>query len=239
MIRLIGIVVSIGLADSLNPTTLAPALLMATGESGRHDVLRFTVAVFLVYFLGGALIALGPGELVLDLVPKPSANTGQVIEVIAGFVLLAAAGLLWRHRAVLGEKQLLSQQTSDRSAFLLGVTIMALELPTAFPYFGAIAAVVGSGQPIPHQILLLVIYNVCFVLPLVAIYATLTMAGDRAELYLGRARAFLQRHWPIALAIVALIAGGITISLGLTGLIGHSHGNAGRLARKLHNLLPH
>ena len=35
MLRLIGLVVSIGLADSLNPTTLAPALYLASGEHAR------------------------------------------------------------------------------------------------------------------------------------------------------------------------------------------------------------
>jgi cytochrome c biogenesis protein CcdA len=242
MLRLIGIVISIGLADSLNPTTLAPALVLATGErgSGRHDVSRFLLGVFGVYLLGGLLIALGPGELVLDLVPKPSPRAGQILEIIAGVVLLAGAGLLWRHRATLAEKQLMAASGSKpRPSLILGATITALELPTAFPYFAAIAAVVGSGQSIIHQVLLLVLYNVCFVAPIIGIYATLALAGERAEVYLARARAVLQKHWPLLLAVVALIAAGFTIFLGVTGLIGHTHGGVGRLARRLHTLLPH
>ena len=42
MLRLIGIVISIGLADSLNPTTIAPALYLATGENARNRVAEFT-----------------------------------------------------------------------------------------------------------------------------------------------------------------------------------------------------
>jgi len=242
MLRLIGIVISIGLADSLNPTTLAPALVLATGEgrSGRHDVSRFLIGVFGVYLLGGLLIALGPGELVLDLVPKPSPRTGQVLEVIAGAVLLGAGTLLWRHRAALAEKQLLTPGGSKgRSSLIIGATITALELPTAFPYFAAIAAVVGSGQPIHNQVLLLVIYNVCFVAPIIGIYATLVFAGERAEAYLARARNVLQKHWPLLLAVMALIAGLFTIWLGATGIVSHTHGGAGKIAKKLHNLLPH
>jgi cytochrome c biogenesis protein CcdA len=242
MLRLIGIVISIGLADSLNPTTLAPALVLATGEhgSGRHDVSRFLIGVFGVYLLGGLLIALGPGELVLGLVPKPSPRAAQILEVIAGAVLLAAAGLLWRHRATLAEKQLMTMDGSKRRpSLILGATITAVELPTAFPYFAAIAAIVGSGQPISNQVLLLVLYNICFVVPIVGIYATLALAGDRADVYLARARAILQRHWPFLLAVVALIAGGFTIFLGITGLVGIAHGGVGKLARKLHKLLPH
>jgi cytochrome c biogenesis protein CcdA len=242
MLRLIGIVISIGLADSLNPTTLAPALVLATGEggTGRHDVSRFLIGVFVVYLLGGLLIALGPGELILDLVPKPSPRTGQILEVIAGAVLLAAGGLLWRHRVTLGEKQLMTGAGSKRRpGLILGASITVLELPTAFPYFAAIAAIVGSGQPLLNRILLLVLYNVCFVAPILGIYATLALAGDHAEVYLSRARGLLQRHWPLLLAVVAFIAGGFTIYLGATGIVGHSHGEAGRFARHLHNLLPH
>jgi cytochrome c biogenesis protein CcdA len=242
MLRLIGIMISIGLADSLNPTTLAPALVLATGEdgTGRHDVSRFLLGVFVVYLLGGLLIALGPGELILDLVPKPRPKTEQILEVIAGAVLLAAGGLLWRHRAALAEKELMTIGGSKRRpALILGMTITAVELPTAFPYFAAIAALVGSGQSIIHQILLLVIYNVCFVLPIIAIYATLALAGERAEIYLGRGRATLQRHWPLLLALVALIAGAFTIYLGATGLVSRVHGDAGTFARHLHSLLPH
>lgn len=72
MIRLIGVVITIGLADSLNPTTIAPALYLATEEEPLSRVTEFTVAVFIVYLAGGVLIALGPGQLLLSLVPKPS-----------------------------------------------------------------------------------------------------------------------------------------------------------------------
>jgi cytochrome c biogenesis protein CcdA len=242
MLRLIGIVISIGLADSVNPTTLAPALVLATGEggSGRHDVSRFLVGVFVVYLLGGLLIALGPGELVLHLVPKPSRRTGEILEVIAGAVLVAAAGLLWRHRVALGEKQLMSMGGSKRRpGLILGATITLVELPTAFPYFAAIAAIVGSGQSVGRQILLLLLYNVCFIVPLLAIYLTLVLARDGAELHIARARAVLQRHWPLLLAVVALASGAFTIVLGATGLASHVHGDAGTFARRLHNLLPH
>ena len=51
MFRLVGLVVSIGLADSLNPSTIAPALYLATGEHPRTRVTEFTFGVFVVYFV--------------------------------------------------------------------------------------------------------------------------------------------------------------------------------------------
>ena len=98
MLRLIGLVISIGLADSLNPSTIGPALYMATGERALGRVTEFTLGVFAVYFLGGAAIALGPGQLLLSLVPHPDPNTRHVLEIIAGAAMLAASAMLWRFR---------------------------------------------------------------------------------------------------------------------------------------------
>ncbi len=217
MLRLIGIVISVGLADSLNPSTLAPALYFASGPEPRKAVGQFTLGVFLVYLVGGIAVAAGPGQLVLALVPSPSLATRHVLEVIAGVILIVVALLLWVHRARLAEKELPSFNTKGRGAFLLGVTIMVVELPTAFPYFGVLAAIVGSGYGIVRQLLLIALFNVCFVAPLLGILAILTFAGDHAEQVLGRAREFLQRHWPILLAGVAIVGGVITIALGATG----------------------
>jgi cytochrome c biogenesis protein CcdA len=217
MLRLIGIVISIGLADSVNPSTVAPALYMAAQPKPRRPLAQFTAGVFVVYFVGGALIALGPGELILSLVPKPDLVTRHVLEVLAGVVLLAVAALLWVHRDRLGQRQLPTFSSQGRASWLLGATIMAVELPTAFPYFGALAAVEGSGVDLPRKIFLILLFNVCFVVPQLAILTLLSLGGERAERTLLRVSAFLQRRWPVLLAVVAVTAAAITIGLGATG----------------------
>jgi cytochrome c biogenesis protein CcdA len=217
MLRLIGIVISIGLADSINPSTVAPALYMAAQPNPRRPLAQFTAGAFLVYFVGGALIALGPGELVLALVPKPDVITRHLLEVLAGVALLAVAGLLWVHRDRLGQKQLPTFSSQGRASWLLGATIMAVELPTAVPYFGALAAIEGSGIDLPRKIFLILLFNVCFVVPQLGMLLLLTFAGERAQTALLRLSAFLQRHWPLLLGVVALIGGLITIGLGATG----------------------
>jgi cytochrome c biogenesis protein CcdA len=220
MLRLLGIVAAIGLADSANPSTIAPALLLATTARGRSRVLGFTLGVFAVYLLGGVLIALGPGQLLLALVPKPDARTRSILEVIAGGLLIGAGGLVWLLRSWLRQRRLPAVDATRRSSLLLGATIMAVELPTAFPYFGAIAAVVGSGYGVLRQMLLLLVFNLCFVLPLLAILATLWLAGDRAAARLAAGRARLGRNWPAAAAVSALVVGGLIVYLGATGLTG-------------------
>lgn len=233
MLRLIGIVISIGLADSLNPTTIAPALYMATGERARGRVAEFTAAVFAVYFLGGAAIALGAGAILRPLIPHPRHHIADVIEVMVGVAMVVVAGMLWRHRHRLSDREPPRFDPQGKSSWLLGASITALELPTAFPYFAAIAAIVGSDLDAVRDLSLLLLFNFCFVLPLLGIVAVLSLAPETSERLLSRARQFLQHHWPAVLAGVALLAGMFVILLGVTGF-GAAHS---RFLRRLHRTL--
>jgi cytochrome c biogenesis protein CcdA len=233
MLRLIGIVVSIGLADSLTPTTIGPALYIATGERARDRVAEFTLAVFAVYFVGGAAIAVGAGQLLRGLLPHPRHDVANIIEVAVGAALIASAAFLWRYRDRLSHRDPPDFDPHGRSSWVLGASITAVELPTAFPYFAAIAAIVGADLGPVRAVTLLFLFNVCFVLPLLLIVGTLTFAPDKAQRILSVARAYLQRHWPKVLAGLALAAGVFVVALGVTG-IGARHS---RFLRRLHRTL--
>jgi cytochrome c biogenesis protein CcdA len=238
MLRLIGLCISIGIADSLNPTTIAPALYLASGPQARSKVKQFTAAVFGVYLVGGLIIALGPGQLLLALVPHPGRHLGYILELVAGVAMLTAAVFLWGYRDRLGRREIQPEaRTERRSSALLGATITAVELPTAFPYFAVIAAVVGSGTGIFRQVLLLVLFNLCFVVPLLAILATLTFAGPNAQRMLTTGREKLEANWPVVLATLALLAGLFVTFLGITGLGSLRRDHLGGFARRLRHLL--
>jgi cytochrome c biogenesis protein CcdA len=218
MLRLVGIVISIGLADSLNPTTIAPALYLATGERGRERVTEFTFAVFAVYFLGGAAVAVGAGQLIHSLLPHPHHHITNAIEIAVGVSMIGVAGMLWRHRRRLAHLDPPDFDPHGRSSWVLGASITAVELPTAFPYFAAIAAIIGADVDAVGDLLLLLLFNVCFVLPLLGIVGTLTFAPDQSDRLISAGRNFLQRHWPSVLAGVAFLAGLFVVLLGVTGL---------------------
>jgi cytochrome c biogenesis protein CcdA len=234
----LGIVISIGLADSLNPTTIAPALYLASGERARGRVFEFTLAVFAVYMAGGLLLALGPGRLLISLVPVPRHSLRYGIEIGVGVLVLVAATLLWVHRAKLAERDVPDFDPHGRSSWLLGATITAVELPTAFPYFAAIAAIVGGPSGVVREVILLLVFNVCFVLPLLGILAILTLAPNHAQQMLSRGREFLHRHWPRLLAGVGIFAGLFVILLGFSGLVGGAHGDFAQFMRRVHRHLP-
>lgn len=237
MLRLIGLAVSIGLADSMNPSTIAPGLYLAMGRNARTGLIQFTLAVFAVNLVGGAAIALGPGEALLALVPTPGATARYILETVAGVVMLIAAAVIWRRRKTLARRELPTPKSQGRSAVVLGLSISAIELPTAFPYFAVIAAVVGSGLDPIRQLILLALYNLAFVLPLILMILTLTFAPNHAERIIRRARDVLQRHWPVVLAGLALLAGAFVTTIGVTGLIGRGHGSTGRFSRKLRRVI--
>jgi cytochrome c biogenesis protein CcdA len=233
MLRLIGIVISIGLADSLNPSTIAPALYLATGERARDRVAEFTMAVFAVYFVGGAAIALGARQLIRPLLPHPRHHIADIVELAVGVAMIGAAAFLWRHRDRLADRDPPDFDPHGRSSWLLGASITAVELPTAFPYFAAIAAIVGADLGPLRALFLLFIFNLCFVLPLLGIVWTLTFGGDQADRMIATGRDFLQRHWPAVLAGLAFVAGVFVALLGATGLAA-SHS---RFLRHLHHTL--
>ncbi len=194
--------------------------------------------MFGVYLLGGVAIALGPGELVLALVPHPGRHLAYVLEIVAGVAMLTASAFVWGYRDRLAAREQTSEaKFQRRSSALLGATITAVELPTAFPYFAAIAAIVGSGDDIARQLMLLVLFNVCFVLPLLAILGTLTFAGPDAERLLTRGRERLERHWPAVIAGLALLAGLFVMLLGITGLGSLHRNDFGTFSRRVRRIL--
>jgi cytochrome c biogenesis protein CcdA len=237
MLRALGVVLSIGLADSLNPSTSVTGLLLASGERPRRSVLEFTAGVFAVFLLGGLVLTLGPGRAILALVPRPSATTRYILETAAGAGMLIVSARLWHRRGSPDDDRKLRKVRRRGSPLLFGATIGALELPTAFPYFAAIATIVASGLNLVEQVALVAIYDACFVLPLLVIAVVLSVAGEPAVATLNRAREWLACHWPVLLSRLALVAGLFVLALGITGLTLNAPGGAGHFSHGLRDLL--
>lgn len=219
MLRLTGVVVAIALVDSLNPSTIAPAIYLASGERARRSVLEFTVAVLITHLTGGMLLMIGPGWLLLSLVRSLGPTVQHLAELALGVGIVLAAGLTWYHRARPSGKDLPDPNPRRRSSLILGASIIIVELPTALPYFAAIAAILGSGIALSGRLAALVLYNVCFVLPLIAIITTLLTTGERAKRILETGRDRLQTRWPSALAGLLLTGGSVVIALAAVGLL--------------------
>ncbi len=222
MFELLAIVGGLGLADSLNPSTIVPAFFLGTQPHARTHLVGFIAGVFGVSLIGGLILVVGPGQLLLGLVPKPGHHTRHVLQLIAGVVALIGAAVLWsiRRRKFGGEPDE-AKAPSGRSSLVLGASIMAIELPTALPYFAAIALIIGSGRGLASQLIVLAVYNVLFVAPLLAILGAHLVAPQRTERALAPIGAWLRTHAIALLAGFVALAGVVLVVLGAKGLAGY------------------
>jgi hypothetical protein len=217
--HLLAIVIGIGLVDSANPSTIAPALYLATGKDPHRGLGGFIAGVFATNLLFGLLIALGPGEAIVAAVPKPGDEMKHWIEIAAGGLVVILAAVLWVQRDRVAHHVTTNSARLDRSSLLVGAGIVLVELPTAIPYFAVIATVIGSEKPAVTQILLLVIFNVCFVAPMLAIYGIRVIAGERAQGLLERMRAAADRVLATLAPVLVLVVGLALIGVGVYGLV--------------------
>ena len=220
MLRLIVIVLSVGLADSLDPTTVGPGLYLALGQHPARRVLRFALGVLVVMIAGGLIVVLGPGQLLLSLVPHPSHRLEHWLEVGVGVALILGGLVIWSLRGRLSQRELFTARPSrQRSSLWLGVGVMTVNLPVALPYFAALAAIIASGRALPIQAACVVLYSLCFIAPLLGIVAIIELLPHRAGAVLDRVRELIQRHWARALAVLLMLAGAIAVALGALGLL--------------------
>ncbi len=162
MLGLTLLVASIAVADSVNPSTLIPGLWLATEHSERR-LASFTLGVFAVYLAGGLVLLFGPGRVMISTLHHAHGPLEHVLETAVGIVALAFAVFLWRSRPSKSAQPSPRRSRTRASAFALGAGIMAIELPTAFIYFGAISAILAAHPGVPLEISLIIMYNAVFV----------------------------------------------------------------------------
>ena len=197
------LVFSIAVADSINPSTVVPALWLAS--TPRAHLVSFTFGVFATYLAGGLVLVFGPGPALIS-----------ALHHIGGTVAFG----VWRSRHSERLARLPQPGGTRSSAFTLGAGIMAVELPTAFMYFAAISAVLASHPVAGVEVSLIVAYNVLFVAPLIAILAIRRLAGEHAERWLASGWTRLLGFGQLVLAGVTGGAGAVLLIIGVTGLLG-------------------
>jgi cytochrome c biogenesis protein CcdA len=219
MLALVLLVASVGLADSLNPSTVMPALWLVTMPHGGR-LGSYTLGVFVVYLAGGLVLVFGPGPALISTLHDIRGPVEHALEIAGGVLALAFAFVLLRRQPSRhDETPRLRRANTRASAFMLGAGIMAIELPTAFIYFGVIAAILAADPAAPVEVSLLVLYNAMFVAPIVAILVIHRLAGGRFDRWLLSSEARFRHAGHVALTAVAGAGGAALLVLGVTGLL--------------------
>jgi cytochrome c biogenesis protein CcdA len=216
-------VVAIALPDCINPSLIGGELLVAVGDRPRRRTAVFTVAAWIVTFVVGLVLLLGLGDLILSFLPKPGATVKYSLITAAGLVLVLAGAMIWIRRRSLassedppGEAAASHHGKTHGSAALMGAGIAGVELLTAFPYFAAIALIVGSGVSNPAKVSLLALYCVVYVLPLITIALTVALMGKRADAMLAPLGRWFMANWP---AVVGPLTAGLGAFILVFGVI--------------------
>lgn len=209
-------VAAIALPDSINPSFIAAELFLAGDQHPRRRTITFALAACTVTFLigFGARARIGRP----DPVSAVEAWRYGYVRAVHGcrVVLVAVGTVVWVRRKALGSPGSTSDSghESHGSPVLLGGGIAELEVLTAFPYFAAIAMIVGSSASDPGKVSLLGLYCVVYTLPLIGIAVVCLVMGDRAE-------GVLQPEWMLIRwpGIVGRFAAIIGIGLTAYGIV--------------------
>jgi Sap, sulfolipid-1-addressing protein len=219
MKALVVLVLGIALVDGLNPSTIAPALVLAVRQHGALLVSMFTLGVLVPSLAVGILVVVGPGGALLDLVPQVGALAKHLLEIGGAVALAALAWVLWIHRGRVSAGMSRKTPGGAAGAAGLGAAIMLAELPTALPYFAALAAIVGSSAALATQLELVALFNFAFVLPLLAILSLRLLAGPRSEHLLELTQGALNRYVGVVLPCAVALLASVLLIVGITGIV--------------------
>ena len=206
---------ALALVDSVNPSALVVTLALLARPRPMRTVPIYVGAIAVTYFTLGAAALFGLGSF--------RETLGAALESQAGFAVQALIGvalLIWglRGKPADGARAPIAEPSAATFLALvaLGVTVTALELPTAVPYFGAIALLTAEDLPFGRWAPLLAAYNLVFVAPPLLLLALHRLVGERHSARFVELRARLERG---AHETARWIAGFVGGALALTSVI--------------------
>ncbi len=169
----------LALVDSINPSAIVVTLFLLSRQRAKAQVAVYLATIFLTYLTLGAMMVLGFDAVM----PAGTAMTGGRLE----WIVQGAIGLAMLVYAIAAPKTARADSPSEPRAstwvalVVLGVTVTAMELPTALPYFGAVALLTAADLSLAQWLPLLVAYNVIFVLPPLLLFMGHALFGQRAS----------------------------------------------------------
>jgi cytochrome c biogenesis protein CcdA len=201
---------ALALVDSINPSAIVVTLYLLSGGRVPAQIVVYIAAIFLTYLTLGVMMMSGIDALLPSLGTIGSGRLGFIVQGLIGLGMLlyairAPTTANWTPR--------IDPSGSSYAALaLVGVTVTTMELPTAVPYFGAIALLTTADLPMARWLPLLVLYNAIFVLPPVLLLVGHIVFGGRLDARYADLRERLQAGArETMLWIFGLVGGGLLV----------------------------
>lgn len=181
---------ALAIVDSINPSAIVVTLYLLTRERATPQAAVYIATIFVTYFALGVGMMSGVAALLPSLTTLGGGRVGLIAEGIIGLAMLILA---FKAPATAGAAPAAAPRQSTYAALaLLGVTVTVMELPTAVPYFGAVAVLTSAGLPPSGWVPLLLGYNAIFVLPPVLLTAAHAAFGHSMDARFAALRTRLQ-----------------------------------------------
>jgi cytochrome c biogenesis protein CcdA len=185
MIDLLITLISLALVDCLNPATISTqAFLLIGTQKPQRRAIAHALGVYVSYFLIGFLIVFGLGELLKPLLTYTLGTVEYAILLVVGSVLIfLALRMNTKNQTKMGTYIEKVRNLSPVKTFFFGFFSTFMDIPTAFPYFAAIALLIGVQLPFMGLTTLLLIYDFIYILPLLILLGVyLVTRGKSASL---------------------------------------------------------
>lgn len=216
----IAAVLALAVVDSINPSAIVVTLALLSISDSRAvaRVAVYVGAIFVTYFALGATMILGIDALLPSLGGLLSSPAGFIVQSLVGLALLVYSLTAPAGRAR-PERIAPPSATTYAAIALLGLTVTVMEIPTAIPYFAAIALITKAELPIQAWVPLLGVYNLIFVLPPIALLVGHLVLGKRLEERYSVLRQRLQAGARETMLWVAGLVGGALFVTGIIELV--------------------
>jgi cytochrome c biogenesis protein CcdA len=198
--------------DSINPSAIVVTLYLLSRSEASVQVGVYITTIFLTYFSVGLMAILGIDTFLPSVGTLLNSPVGFVVQGLVGLALLVYSLMASADPASATPVTPPSARTYA-ALVALGVTVTAMELPTALPYFAAIAVITSADLPIRHWVPLLGVYNAIFVMPPVALLVGHLLFGQQLRERYARLSARLQQGaQETALWVAGLVGGGLFVT---------------------------
>lgn len=203
---LFGTVITTSFFDSLNPSAIAEQMLLQAMVKNKRHIWFFILGIGTANLALGLAIYYGIATWISKLLSKAIERYPWYVY---GAALGAGALCLWLGIRLIVKTKLNAKnnreetsevknpaQLSPISLFLLGAAFCAVELTSAFPYFGFLAILTTYHLIFPLVLVFMMIYDFMYILPLILIYFAYnklqgTSAIEKIERVLSKVAAYV------------------------------------------------
>ena len=173
MKTIILILTPISLVDSTSiiPLSILPLIILLSGRRPVLGSVAFLTGIFITYLILGILIALGLGSMfdqinvyLLQIWKHPD-TLDLILQIIIGVILLVFGFRRPRARDSRGDSGI-SESITPPKAFIIAAGLVIIGMPGAIPYLAAIDQLLRADLSGLEVVLVILYYNVLFILPL-------------------------------------------------------------------------